>query len=40
VKQGVIAKTGSVESTGKAEEFKAPFDGEAVLYLKAQTNRQ
>ncbi len=31
-----IAGTGRIESSGKGQQFKAPFDGDAVLYLKAE----
>jgi hypothetical protein len=34
--KGAAAGEGRVESEGKAQEFKAPFAGDAVLYLKAQ----
>jgi hypothetical protein len=34
--KGETANEGRIESRGKAQEFKAPFDGDAVLYLKAQ----
>jgi len=30
------AGTGFMESTGQAQQFKAPFEGESVLYLKTQ----
>ena len=33
---GAIAGKGRVESSGGVEQFKAPFDGDAVLYLGAQ----
>ncbi|RPJ38807.1 MAG: hypothetical protein EHM35_03710, partial [Planctomycetaceae bacterium] len=32
--QGDVAGTGQVESPGRARQFKPPFDGDAVLYLK------
>jgi hypothetical protein len=34
--RGAAADKGRVESSGGVQQFKAPFDGEAVLYLKAQ----
>jgi hypothetical protein len=30
------ASSGSIESAGGAQRFKAPIDGDAVLYLKTQ----
>lgn len=33
---GASAGNGSIESSGKAQQFKAPFDGDAVLHLKSQ----
>jgi hypothetical protein len=33
--KGVVAGTGTVQAQGGKETFKPPFDGEAVLYLKA-----
>src|SRR5439155_84493 len=35
--KGAFAPGGRLESAGGAEQFKAPFDGEAILYLKAAT---
>ncbi len=34
--KGAAAGIGRLESTGQAQHFKAPFEGDAVLYLKAQ----
>jgi hypothetical protein len=34
--KGARAATGHVESRGGAQQFNVPFEGEAVLYLKAQ----
>jgi hypothetical protein len=34
--QGARADTGRIEATGGRQQFKAPFEGDAVLYLKAQ----
>jgi hypothetical protein len=31
-----IAGAGRIESSGKEQQFKAPFDGDAVFYLKAE----
>ncbi|MBI4474586.1 MAG: hypothetical protein HY646_18090, partial [Acidobacteria bacterium] len=33
---GAVVASGSVESPGQAHQFKAPFEGEPVLYLKAR----
>jgi len=35
-RQGVNAAGGPIESSGGAQQFKAPFEAEAVLYLKAE----
>lgn len=35
--KGVNADNGSVKTLGGAQQFKAPFAGDAVLYLKAQS---
>jgi hypothetical protein len=37
--KGEVAGSGSMESSGKTQQFKAPFDKDAVLHLKAETNR-
>ena len=34
--KGASAGSGRIESTGGAQQFKAPFEGDAVFYLKAQ----
>ncbi|HEV8262861.1 MAG TPA: DUF6298 domain-containing protein, partial [Burkholderiales bacterium] len=34
---GEASGSGSIESSGQAQQFKAPFAGESVLYLKAQS---
>jgi len=34
--KGTTASAGHFESSGQAQHFKAPFDGDAVLYLNAQ----
>jgi hypothetical protein len=34
--KGVTGGTGSVESSGAAQQFKAPFNGDAVQYQKAE----
>ena len=39
-RKGVVASHGNIQSSGGAQAFTAPFEGDAVLYLKAQTNRQ
>jgi len=33
--KSAIAGTGRIELSGKEQQFKAPFDGDAVLCLKA-----
>jgi len=33
--KGTASASGAIEATGDAQEFKTPFEGEAVLYLKA-----
>jgi hypothetical protein len=33
--RGMTAGTGRIQASGGSREFKPPFDGEAVLYLKA-----
>ena len=38
--KGVIASHGKIQSSGGAQQFKAPFEGDAVLYLEVQTNRE
>lgn len=37
--QGKTAGTGRIEAPGRSREFKPPFDGDAVLYLKETTVR-
>jgi hypothetical protein len=37
--KGAAAGDGRVESDGKPQNFKAPFAGDAVLYLKAESTR-
>lgn len=32
---GAAAESGSMESSGQAQQFKAPIEGESILYLKA-----
>jgi hypothetical protein len=34
--KGATAGGGRIESSGRARHFKAPFNGDAVLYLKAR----
>ena len=34
--KSAIAGAGRIDSSGKEQQFKAPFDGDAVLYLKAE----
>jgi len=34
--KSAIAGAGRIESSGKEQQFKAPFDGDAALYLKAE----
>jgi hypothetical protein len=34
--KGVTSERGRVESSGQGHRFKAPFEGDAVLYLKVQ----
>lgn len=35
--KGAAAGSGRIESSGKAHQFRAPFEGDAVLHLKAQS---
>jgi hypothetical protein len=35
---GVTPEKGRIESSGGVQQFKAPFDGEAVLYLKSASS--
>ena len=34
---GAAARSGSIEATGKVQPFRAPFEGDAILYLQAQS---
>jgi hypothetical protein len=34
--KSAIAGAGRLESSGKEQRFKAPFDGDVVFYLKAE----
>jgi hypothetical protein len=36
--KGATASSGNVQAAGGGQQFKNPFEGDAVLYLKAQLN--
>jgi len=38
--KGATASSGRIESSGKAQQFRAPFEADAVLYLQAQSKQE